>query len=443
MSRLMRRFKKGAASFYIVAFSTLILVIIAASFAAIVISEVTRTTNDDLSQSAYDSALAGIEDGKLAFYNYQKCLGATATAPNGDGIISCGEIVYWVENPDCDMVAHIIGRIGELEEGAVVVQESNVASNNMSQSYTCVKIDTILSDYRSTLSKNNQSKMIKVNLDGVSASQIKAVRLSWYSDTNGSVYEYTNFNSTSGRVEFPSLVTNRAATPPTVALTLIQTAQEFDFGSFDMTIGDQTNRGTIYMVPIRDSVQAGKTVEDNYVGVYNASRTSDKNYVQKKWILKSNDKVRNNLPLGVYCPQDSGDEFACSAYIELPEPINGNRNDDTFLFVVSLPYGKPSTDFALEFLCADGAVCATNTIISDEGEEIEVETNQVNLKGTQISIDSTGRANDLFRRVESRLDSEMAGEGFSFAQYAINLTGGGDNDLDKNIIVTKEWDFGD
>ena len=68
-----RRTKEGAASFYVVAFSTLVLMIIATSFAAIIISEVTRTMNDDLSQSAYDSAMAGIEDAKLAFYNYQNC----------------------------------------------------------------------------------------------------------------------------------------------------------------------------------------------------------------------------------------------------------------------------------------------------------------------------------------------------------------------------------
>ena len=66
--------KRGAASFYIVAFSTLILVVLAMSFAAIIISEVSRTSNDDLAQSAYDSALAGVEDAKLAYYNYQSCL---------------------------------------------------------------------------------------------------------------------------------------------------------------------------------------------------------------------------------------------------------------------------------------------------------------------------------------------------------------------------------
>ena len=74
MTSTKKAFKKGAASFYIVAFSTLILMIIATSFAAIIISEITRTTNDDLSQSAYDSAMAGVEDAKLAFYNYQNCM---------------------------------------------------------------------------------------------------------------------------------------------------------------------------------------------------------------------------------------------------------------------------------------------------------------------------------------------------------------------------------
>ena len=73
--------KKGAASFYIVAFSTLVLIIIATSFAAIIISEVTRTANDDLSQSAYDSAMAGVEDAKIAFYNYQNCKAQGDEAP--------------------------------------------------------------------------------------------------------------------------------------------------------------------------------------------------------------------------------------------------------------------------------------------------------------------------------------------------------------------------
>ena len=74
MKRIQQRFKKGVASFYIVAFSTLILVIVSASFATVILSEVTRTANEDLSQSAYDSALAGVEDAKVALLKYHQCL---------------------------------------------------------------------------------------------------------------------------------------------------------------------------------------------------------------------------------------------------------------------------------------------------------------------------------------------------------------------------------
>ena len=153
MIKIRKKFKEGAASFYIVAISTLILVIVAASFAAVIISEVTRTSNDDLAQSAYDAALAGVEDAKLAFYSYQSCL------ENGSPIdasgLSCDEIKTWVESGQregqyaCDMVSVILGRKREGEGGEVLVQESNV-NNDMQQAYTCVKLSDA-TDYKTTL----------------------------------------------------------------------------------------------------------------------------------------------------------------------------------------------------------------------------------------------------------------------------------------------------
>ena len=73
-NRNMKRFKQGAASFYMVAITTLVLVIIATSFAAVIIAEIARTSNDDLAQSAYDAAMAGVEDARLAYYNYSNCI---------------------------------------------------------------------------------------------------------------------------------------------------------------------------------------------------------------------------------------------------------------------------------------------------------------------------------------------------------------------------------
>lgn len=453
-------FKKGAASFYIVAFSTLILVIIATSFAALIISEMTRTSNDDLSQSAYDSALAGVEDAKLAFNNYRKCLGATPTEPNGDNEITCGEIVWWVQSDDpsndkCSMVAHILGRIGELESGPVEIQETNVASNNMSQSYTCVTLDTILSDYRSTLTSGQPSKLVKVKLgkdaDGnqISSSRIKHVRISWYSDASNSAYRFSNYSSTgSGKVVFPSFVLSGVAIPPTISLTLIQTAEEFSFNDFDKTIGNTTDRGTVFLVPFgnKDAASIESNIENskkrNYVGTYDGSKNT---ISAQNGFLKSNDKVYNrdedkyDRPFAVYCPEYSGNEFGCSALIEIPDPVGGARNDDTFAFVVSLLYGKPSTDFALEFLCADGAKCAPDATIAGE----EGTSSQAYLDGSQVKIDSTGRANDLFRRVESRLEPEEGDLEANLAQYAITLTDDGDDTLRKRLTVTREWDFGE
>ena len=57
----------------------------------------------------------------------------------------------------------------------------------------------------------------------------------------------------------------------------------------------------------------------------------------------------------------------------------------------------------------------------------------------EIRIDSTGRANDLFRRVETRLES--ANMGFAYPLYGIQLLGKNKNDtlLNKDIkgVITE------
>ena len=161
-----KKFKKGAASFYIVAFSTLILMILATSFAAVIISEITRTSNDDLSQSAYDSAMAGVEDAKLAFYSYRNC-----TIEENRSNDECQEIINKIENdPNCDMVQQILKR------DTSVVQESNVA-NNMQQAYTCVKIKTDLTSFVSHLSKEKTTSVIRPQFgSNDDVNEIKMVR---------------------------------------------------------------------------------------------------------------------------------------------------------------------------------------------------------------------------------------------------------------------------
>ncbi len=447
-----RKFKKGAASFYIVAFSTLVLLVVVTSFATIIISEIERTSNDDLSQSAYDSALAGVEDAKIAFSNYQKCVesGASAGEISTGGDLSCADIIAYVENPkyqDCDMVGHIIGRIGKSESGEVKVEDTT--DNSMQQAYTCTKLQTTLEDYRSTLSSSQQFKVVKVKFDGNAgenvADKIAKVKISWYTNKD-STFAYSNLSSFSTGVEFSQFMTTTStAVPPTISLAMVQTGTTFSLKDFDVTKDGQTDRGMLYLVPT-DEETAKKSKEDNYEGAWDDAEK--KNKIGTEGFLKSNNKTATNLPYGVNCPENSGgSEFACSVEIDLPKPIGGTRNEDTFMFVVALPYGKPSTDFSLEFFCEGGTACTNKTIqsLNEEGEVEEATntSNKAKLSGVQVKIDSTGRANDLYRRVETRLESGADSSYLSIMGPLELLGNPNDDGLKKgvDIVTTCEYDF--
>ena len=359
--RLKEKFKKGAASFYIVAFSTLILIIIATSFAVAIVAEVTRSSNDDLSQSAYDAALAGIEDAKLTFMNYQNCVNNGANtnldelSPNND--VTCQDIIYWMNHPNCDMVGHILGRIGKNDEGGEILVEetengTDSGRNEMNQAYTCVTIKTKLSDYRASLSSMNPYRIIKVDLEKANAADIKAVKVNWYLNGGTMVLDYSNYIS--DQVVFQPLNLVNASTPPTLAVEMIQTAQNFTLDQLNgQTQGGKTDRATVYLVPTANPNAATRTTNSTYMGAYQGGV----NTITAAQMAATND-LRKDLPYLVYCPGDNvSDEYVCSTTLNLPDPIGGARSNDTFMFVVSLPYGQPETDFSLEFICKDGADC--------------------------------------------------------------------------------------
>lgn len=443
MKKIFSKTKKGAASFYMVAFSTLVLIIIATSFAAVIISEVTRTANDDLSKSAYDSAMAGVEDAKLVVHSYQKCIEEKDNEHNNE--LPCETIRNEIENtsPDsesngedgkCDQVGRLLGRFDEKDENGALIQESkkevliqeSKIGNNMSQAYTCVKI-SLPGDYSGALSSGEQFKVIKAKFESAEiANKVKSVIINWSSGNSDSDLNYNNF--TGGKVTFSKDV----SIPPTIAVSMIQTGESFNLDSFTRTINETTNRGTLFLVPTKDENLSGQT--DTYKSAYDEKEGA--NHIKEDGFLKSNDKTAKNLPYAVYCGNAS-DEYACSATIDIPRPIDGGpRNPDTFYFVVTQPYaGDTYTDFNVLFSCGE-EVC-------NEGEDVPAaEKNYAKLDGVQIKIDSTGRANDMYRRVEVRLDGDP--------NYAFSIMGPlellnndeNDSSLEKNLTVTCEWNLG-
>lgn len=450
------KFKKGAASFYVVAFSTLILLIIAASFTALVVAQITRSSNADLAQSAYDAALAGVEDAKLVYHSYLNCLerrDAGVASYDDEGVMGCeGDdgIIAMMENPDkqsCDMVANILGRNPAVSDDGTTIlgvpidesSSSNVSSsNNMSQLYTCVKINKNLQDYRATLSADNQMKVIRPRFeDGTKASDIDSVRISWGSQNS----DQTSLGFSTLNPTFPSSGNmGSLLNPPVISVALLQAGESFNLADFDMVRNSdgnyKTNRGMVYLIPKDRS----KNIEK---GAYDYNYVAD-GIITAENVVKSNDRTSKNAPFVIDCDDNAEKIFLCTATIKLPQPIDGVRADSNFVIAVTLPYGKPSTDISVEFL--------KNAAVAGGGDVTDNESQAVVLKGMQIGVDSTGRANDLFRRVETRLESqddsllsimgplELFGEGDGNNNGG-NGNNGSKNALEKNLTVTCEHNF--
>lgn len=387
--------RTGAASIYVVIFTTILLGIITVSFLRLMISGSKRTSNNDLSQSAYDSALAGIEDAKIAFLQYRDCLGKGKTPKeNGD---ACEKLLFnineGIRKSDCDTISRALGR-PKKEDKSTFISELNTSdskdkSKQMAQAYTCVKVIRDLDDYRATLSSTHRTYVIPLRTENTAG--VEYLKLGWYSDAN----KNTNDNSLNylNYPKFKPRNDNKPFSPPPIIFHLIQTNEFFKLDEFEKSNKTGTNRGTVILYP-----------GDN----------DGQNEISAEVIRNSNSKAAERQPIKIKCRQDG--EFICSAKIMLPKPQRGGiRSEDTAFVRVTLPYGSPETDFSIS------AYDRNNNIIK--------------FRDVQVMIDSTGRANSLYRRLETRV--EFTDPNFPHPEFTVNLNSTDDDSLKKNFWVTK------
>ena len=378
--------KKGAASFYIVAISTLILVIVVASFATLIVSQMERTSNADLSQSAYDAAMAGVEDAKLAYLNYKNCKAAGYTAASsdytGNGLPdekgeACKYILFYMEQYDCDMVAKMLGRTVTPNVGIEVKEDEE--GNNMQQYYTCVKINNQPQDQTKNLQPYETAVFKPVFASG-SASEIKKIKVRWGGNSNLSV-------------------------------TILQAPSGFNFDDFTFPslVGDNetgTNLGTVFLA--RDDTGGDGSVSEKVV-----MKSNDKT-VTHSYDLAENKDIKNEVRR-IKC----GDE-ECVATISLPNLYGGESIDRANgLFEIAI--------MSFDSVSNSGEPVSIS-YLKDNDEPVSIEN--------QFVVDSTGRANDLYKRVKVTLDAE--GQGDLVIGGPLIL---GDDGLWKNFSVTTEHNF--
>ncbi len=402
MNRLLTKTKRGGASMFVVMFAIVILAIITLSFTRLIISEATKTSNTDLSQSAYDAALAGVEDAKIALLRYHACLDQGYNAGSGG---TCGEIIKnmqeGIKTNDCSTVQKVLGR--ELADNhGVVVQETQTSSQagnnaNMLQAYTCVTIKEDLEDYRTTLDSTSRLRIIPIRSSDIDS--LGYINVKWYngankqkqavqwcdSDTDGD--GITNFYTA-------STCDSKKQSPPMLTVRLIQTDKTFNLSELSVARKEnQTDVGQLTLIP-SDKAGTLDKIESN------------------KWSESAN-KGDNYTEL-VHC--DKSAEWVCDINLQMPNTFNGSteRHAANTYLVLSIPYGAPETDISIRTYAAQ-------------------DNRRFDFTGIQARIDSTGRANDLYRRVETRV--ELVDTSYAYPEFEITMVDGA-GPLEKLFYVT-------
>lgn len=372
--------QRGAVALFVVVFTTLLMTIVTVSFVQLMTKDQSQATANDLSQSAYDSARAGVEDAKRLLLLSQAC--SNGTAPSS---VNCALVVASLTpaagqtQTSCDTLVKA-GLVTSSNNETMIQQQ--VGDRQLDQAYTCVKVATNTADY---LGQLQPYESVLIPLKGTQA--FNRVVLSWFSDKD--ISSQTNnltltFPSQSGEVSLPPTGVRWPYTTPALMRTqLIQVGSSFKLSDFNDSTGGGSNANTLFLYPS----QTGSSTKDFALDARYTPPAS---------------------PQPVLCRSSlAGGGYACSVTLTLPNPVNGGPGTRTAFLHLLAMYNQAHFRVQLQ----DGA------------------GTMVKFANVQPEVDVTGRANDLFRRVVSRV--ELRGNvAYPYAELDVQ------GNLCKNFSVT-------
>jgi hypothetical protein len=385
-----QKFKNGGVSMFLVIAACLMVSIIVASFVRLMIRDQQQAINQDLSQSAYDSAQTGVEDAKRFYQKYVQDCQNGANAPTGS---DCEKMKASFDKTTMDSTkgCYTLSTAGIAENGKETPIQSSKGSNgknNLDQSYTCVKIYKETSDFAGKLNENG-SRIIP--LKGVT--DFNKVRISWFSeqDKSGKTLELPNVTELPAHEKWQS--DNTKITPSLMRMQFFRYAPGTDLAALD---GNFTNSATGANTLFGYPSSVGSTSLD--------------------LLAKDNRRNGSAAPNAIKCqPNDSTNAFYCSVDVQVGTVL---PTDSAFLRLTAY---YNSADFEVRLFKGNDSVL---------------------FDGVQPKVDSTGRANSLFRRVESRLEfadpnvplpdfaaagtDESAANGLCKDFWVTNITNGGE-----------------
>lgn len=368
--------QRGAVSLFAVIFGSLMLTILTVGFIKLMITDQQRATDNDLSQSAYDAALAGVEDAKRVVR------AAQAGNPLAIRVLS--------QPAHCNMVAQS-GVVNGSTSGETIIQTGTRAGKSFGQAYTCVKIHPNSPDFiYKALEDKSQIVPLRATRD------FNKIIIEWYKrddESNSNMGQAANVNRNVSLNNLPQKskwVTDSGTNnvPP------LMRAQLINPGASTPDLLSQLDKtgNTFFLWP---RVMATSPVSPTNLSTA-LPRATDGRHT-------------SNQPSTVSCSRvfEFSNEYSCRAIIDVGV-ISRADSASAFLRLNSI-YKGSSVRVVLQ---------------NSSGDTVEFE-------GVQPVVDSTGRAADLFRRVEARL---RIGDDFKYPDNAVELL----NNLCKDFIVSRK-----
>lgn len=369
--------QSGLVSIFIVIFSSLLVTIVTISFVSLMIRNQQQASDADLSNSAYDAAMAGVEDAKRLMLIYRTCQNEPTQLPAN---VCSNAIAAMEQNLDangqtqCNSVRRGLFQLNDNNEVLIQRDESpDAASTSLNQAYTCVKIKY---DTKILPGSITQDQTEIVPLD-TGAKPFDRITLSWFMRKPGDSKALSFYNngiplSLPPKENWVPSNVNTQVVAPIMRTQFIQTGDSFSLTDFDEDGTDGSNTNTLFLYPASG---AGTTTVD-----FRAKDTRP--------------AATSKSPEQVSCSPTnySGGSYACSVTIMVGAPVGGGQRSKAYLRLSPL-YANGDTSYQIHL--DNGPVSPTST---------------VPLVGVAPRVDSTGRANVLFRRVQAtvRFDSEFA-----------------------------------
>lgn len=367
MAKINRSRQDGAVSLFSVIFSALLLTILTVGFMKIMVTDQEQAMNNDLSQSAYDSAMAGVEDAKRAV---RRCQAA------GPSSAACRELNDATKNKDCQVVSRVLN--GAPAPGETIVRSRTGASGGQrfNQAYTCVNISMDTDDYLYT-AKEGVAEMIPLNAGG----DVSRISIEWFMQADAgegvpaTVPCHSRPNPAGCDDRMPRKSAWGNATPPIVRAQLITPGDSFNLTDLDKKEASQT----VFIRP--KSIITTGSPASQIISVGNNPRAVDSDQF-------------NNDQTSIACYSFAIRSYSCRAILNLTKPITASASKNAFLRLNTIYNGA---SVRVQMLSSSSRV--------------------VKFVGVQPTVDSNGRASNLFRRVEARL---KVGSDFQYPSYAVD-----------------------